>query len=390
MPTDKHLSASKIQTFLPAVVRQSKSMGIFLEYYVLNPETDAMERKRMRLQKVVKKYKKTHEQMMAARNICEEVNRKLSGGWTPLQETEDGRLYTKIQDLRERFLTHKKAEGLRPATLQSYSSMTGLFLSWCEDTGRARKMSGTFLKIDAVSYMDYILDKGFSNRSYNNTVKTLKVFFSWAKENCYCKENPFEYIKPLPKEKKRRTLIDHETRQRLSDFLSSYSPQFLIVCKLIYYSAMRPKEIANIQIRDIDIKNRCIHVHEDIAKNGKSRCATLTEDLILSLIPVLQSPLPGNWYLFGSNQQITPAFKRVALSNFRKKWDKVREILRLPQSMQLYSLRDSGITDFLHAGIDPLTVQHHADHSSLAVQNIYTDHYDPNLNATIYEKAPSF
>ena len=262
MPTDKHLSASKIQTFLPAVVRQSKSMGIFLEYYVLNPETDAMERKRMRLQKIVKKYKKTHEQMMAARNICEEVNRKLSGGWTPLHETEDGRLYTKIQDLRERFLTHKKAEGLRPATLQSYSSMTGLFLSWCEDTGRARKMSGTFLKIDAVSYMDYILDKGFSNRSYNNTAKTLKVFFSWAKENCYCKENPFDYIKPLPKEKKRRTLIDRETRQRLSDFLSSYSPQFLIVCKLIYYSAMRPKEIANIQIRDIDIKNRCIHVHE--------------------------------------------------------------------------------------------------------------------------------
>ena len=58
--------------------------------------------------------------------------------------------------------------------------------------------------------------------------------------------------------------------------------------------------------------------------------------------------------------------------------------------MQMYSLRDSGITDFLHAGIDPLTVQHHADHSSLAVQNIYTDHYDPNLNAIIYEKAPSF
>ena len=120
------------------------------------------------------------------------------------------------------------------------------------------------------------------------------------------------------------------------------------------------------------------------------RSATLTRDLIDALVPVLARPMPGVWYLFGSNQRIEPSAKRVALSNFRKKWDKVREVLKLPQEMQLYSLRDTGISDYLHAGIDQLTVQHHADHSSLAIQQIYTDHYDPNLNQVIYEKAPDF
>ena len=113
-------------------------------------------------------------------------------------------------------------------------------------------------------------------------------------------------------------------------------------------------------------------------------------DLIESLLPVLSKPMPGDWYLFGSNQRIAPSAKRVALSNFRKKWDKVREVLQLPQEMQLYSLRDTGITDLLHAGVDPLTVQHHADHSSLAIQQIYTDHFDPNLNQVIFEKSPKF
>ena len=49
------------------------------------------------------------------------------------------------------------------------------------------------------------------------------------------------------------------------------------------------------------------------------------------------------------------------------------------------SLRDTGITDLLHSGVGPLTVQHHADHSSLAIQKIYTDHFDAGLNEKIYK-----
>ncbi len=68
----------------------------------------------------------------------------------------------------------------------------------------------------------------------------------------------------------------------------------------------------------------------------------------------------------------------------------MRNATGLPKEMQLYSLRDTGLTDLLHAGIDQLTVQHHADHSSLAIQNIYTDHYDSGLNEKIYTMAPKF
>jgi site-specific recombinase XerD len=68
----------------------------------------------------------------------------------------------------------------------------------------------------------------------------------------------------------------------------------------------------------------------------------------------------------------------------------MRKDLNLPQEMQLYSLRDTGLVDLLHAGIDPLTVRQHADHSSLAMQDIYTSHYDPDLNRKIYESGVKF
>lgn len=380
--------AAKILSYVPAVIRKSKSLGVYADYYVMDALSGEMVRKRTRLTNLLKRFPAGRQRQLAAQRFVEELNAKLSGGWTPLMETEDARLYTRLSDLREVFLKRKQVEGVRPATMQSYSSITNLFVRWCEDTGRHKKTSGTFLRVDAVCYMDSIVDKGNSNRSYDNTLKTLKVFWTWALEHCYCRENPFAGLKPLPKEKKRRILIDPQTRAKMAEYLEVVCPQMLTVCMLVYSSAMRPKEIANIQIRDIDLQRRCIVVRDEVAKNKKSRCASLTPALVARLEPF--AGLPGHYYLFGSNQQIRPGEKRVALSNFRKKWDRLREVLQMPQEMQLYSLRDTGITDLLHAGVDQLTVQHHADHSSLAIQQIYTDHFDPGLNEKIYTMAPKF
>ena len=68
----------------------------------------------------------------------------------------------------------------------------------------------------------------------------------------------------------------------------------------------------------------------------------------------------------------------------------MRRATGLPKEMQLYSLRDTRLTDLLHAGVDPLTVQHHADHCSLDIQAIYTRHHAPGVVDKIYNNAPAF
>ena len=68
----------------------------------------------------------------------------------------------------------------------------------------------------------------------------------------------------------------------------------------------------------------------------------------------------------------------------------MRQATGLPKEMQLYSLRDTGLTDLIHAGLDPLTVRQHADHSSLAMTDIYTSHFDPTVNNAVYTAAPAF
>lgn len=382
-------SDNPIVTFYPAVVRDTTG-GMLIEYYVLDPRSGIMQRQRLRCQKLVKRYRSKRERIAVAQKLADDVNKKLASGWSPIHETEDSRLYTPIAALAEKYTAYKKAEGVRPATLATYCHHVDKFVRWCEDTGQAKKYSGTFLKRDAVAYMDYVLEQGNSNRHYDNVIKNLRGFFSWALDHCYCKENPFAMVKPLPKEKKRRILIDSATRARIISYCRENCPHYLIVLKLVYYSAMRPKEISCIKLRDIDIENHVIHVSDSVAKNKKARCATITRDLVGELLPILQKYSDGDTYLFGACPGCLPSKERVSMSRFRKRWDDLREALSLPQEMQLYSLRDTGISDYLHAGIDQLTVQHHADHSSLQVQQIYTDHFDANMTKTIYEKAPEF
>ena len=375
---------------MPAVVKDLASVGLVAEYYVLDPRTDRMVRHRVRLQRLVKRYRTRHERLLAAQRVADELNKKLAGGWSPLHESDDGRLYTPLPELRDRFLKGKEAEGCRPATLVQYSSVTGLWLRWCEDNGLARKYSGTFLRPDAVRYMDDILGQKNRHRSYNNTLKTMKACFQWAMEHCYAKENPFIGIKTLRKEPKIRILVPPEARRKVEEYYREVQPVMNIVCQLVYSSAIRPAEILKIQMKHIKLADHCIVIPGENAKNHHQRFATLTPGLVEMLSPITRQYPDGDLFLIGFNDDLHPDVRAVNKSYFQKSWERMRRATGLPKEMQLYSLRDTGITDLLHAGVDPLTVQHHVDHSSLVIQSIYTNHFDPGVNEKVFNSGVEF
>ena len=379
----------EITKYLPALVKETKA-GLMIEYYVLNPSSGTMERKRMRLTKLVKRIPTKRGRLLAAQQVADNLNSKLRGGWTPLHETEDGRLYTPLRELREKFLASKKAEGCRPTTLTQYGSVTDIWLRWCEDNGFADCFSGTFLRPQGVRYMDDVLELGNRNRSYNNTLKVMRAFFQWAVEHCYAKENPFVGIKTLKKEPKIRILIPAAERKRVLDYYGTHRPAMILVCQLVYSSAIRPAEISKIQLKHIHLDRHYIVIPSDNAKNGKERFATTTPSIDGLLQQLLSKYRNLDLYLFGKNEFLDPDLVPVNKQYFQKSWERMRNATGLPKEMQLYSLRDTGLTDLLHAGVDQLTVQHHADHSSLAIQNIYTDHFDSGLNKKIRDLAPRF
>lgn len=215
-----------------------------------------------------------------------------------------------------------------------------------------------------------------------------RTFFAWAKEKCYVKENPFETIKTKREGEKRRILIDKPTRDRIRAYLMEKNPEYLYVCQLVFTSLIRPKEIRLIQVKHIFLDEKCIMIPNENAKTHNLRYAAMSKELHAYLSEIKINRYPEKYYLFG--EDLRPSANPCGTARFRQIWERVRKDLKLPQEMQLYSFRDTGINNLLKSGVDALTVMQHADHHDLAMTTRYANHADSGLIQKIYDHAPEF
>ena len=108
MPSYQQFSPA-YKNYIPAVLRKNCE-GWQINYYVYNPTTDKMERKRMLLNALRKRYRTMAEFKIAANEIICTINAKLAGGWTPFGESENIRYYTKLEDVMSAYVSEKSKE----------------------------------------------------------------------------------------------------------------------------------------------------------------------------------------------------------------------------------------------------------------------------------------
>ena len=372
--------------YLPAVLHRNEAMGWIVEYYVLNPITDELDRKRIRLNKIRKRYRTQVDFRTAANDIVATINVRLAGGWTPFGETENSRYYALLQDVLQSYLNEKEKE-LKSDTMRSYNSFAKIFGEWLTKNLPACKCI-FFNRTLAVRYMDDYYEHHTSNaRTYNNQLKMARAFFSWAKEKCYIKENPFDLIRAKKPPQKKRIIVPANARARVRAYFEKHRPEMIIICELVYTSLIRPAEISRLTVGMLHLTDRYIYLPSDITKNAHARNAPLSDELCHRLQQHIQG-FPDDYYLFGENW-LPSGRKPITSKAYRKQWLSMRKELKLPDTMQLYSLRDTGIFDKLKSGIDPLTVMQAADHHDLAMTTRYGNHVDPHIIDVIAE-SPDF
>lgn len=351
--------------YLPPVIVNSAA-DCYLEWY------ENGRRRRVRLNKYKNKFTKKEFNAVVA-GMVEEITARN----TKINFSDDELL----QALLDKWIGEKRKE-LRRDTLRSYMSFASMFGEWCR---RNRLMYlGEVDVRQAARYLDYIYnERDVSTVTRNNQMKLGRAFFSWIIENGLIDKSPFAVCKKKREPDKKRVLIPAEDRARIIAHLQDSDPAFLCVCRLVYSSLIRPKEIWMIRIRDINLKRHSIEIPATNAKNHNTRYATLSPDIEAYILTVIKRK-PGDYYLFGKG--MVPDASPCGIALFRHKWMKLREDLNLPLTYQLYSLRDTGIVDLLSAGVDPLAVMHHADHHDLSITTRYADHADPALVQKIYNK----
>lgn len=158
--------------------------------------------------------------------------------------------------------------------------------------------------------------------------------------------------------------------------------------KLIYAGLIRPKELRYLKVENLSFAEMQIRVPKDAAKNGHERVVPLSQEILLDFIDLGVQNGKMTDYIFGEHFQTCST--RMNDSTMSKHWVKLRKALNLPDEMQMYSFRDTGVTEMLKNGVDALSVKQLADHSSLSVTSIYTKHVDPNLRDIVIAKTQKF
>lgn len=382
----KTQSSQPFISYLPAALKYT-AHGWTIEYHVFNPAFNSMERRVMKMNRIRKKYSRVTDFKAYCAAVITKLNSQLASGWNPFEGyANNARELTPIGTVLDKYLKDKAGD-VRPDTIINYRSFVKVFKEWVSNTYGQIAISN-FSRVMAVNFMDYLVEKkGLHGRSYNNRLKQARAFFTYAIEKYYCRDNPFANIKKKREEGKTRILIPHEVRKEIFKYWSERNENYLVLCELVFIAMIRPKECWRLHVSDLMLADRYIEISEDDSKTHYRRSASLTPDLITRLEKMTRHAQKSD-YLFSDGYM--PGKKHIAYSRFRKDWQIMREALGLPDEMQLYSLRDTGLNEMLKGGIDSLSVMQHADHHDLAITTRYANHADPHLIETISEKAPAF
>ena len=347
-------------TFRPA--KYYKGRESYVGFFSIDPVSNRLKRIKIKVNHVAG----TRERAKYANHLVFVINQKLYSGWNPLLDKLSKNAGTTIREACQRFMRDKS--DLRPDSLRSYRSYTNILLRWCEDGGIADNLCLTFDKQMAQRFMRS-LASGKSARTFNNYLKHYQTMFHYLIECEIIAENPFAGIKPKKQEAKLRKIITTEDRARILDYYKSRNmAEFVVIMNLCYKCFIRPKEIKMLKIGHIDYKNGVLDLPPEITKNHHERFIPLTDDIMAYFLQIRDQD--KNRFVFSSG--FKPGKKMMATHAIDKAWAAMREELNLPAYYQFYSLKDTGITEMLEAGVPAKYVKELADHHSLEMTEKYT------------------
>ena len=345
----------------------------FVFFYAFDPASGKRKRKkymlgRCRNPRVLKRM---------ATTIIKNLRRKLEAGWNPWIEQSDSLTYSlfyEVLDLYHNFLYKRLNDGsLREDTVVSYISYLKIFREWTEENTDITYMY-QMDRLLVSRFMDYVyIERNNTFITRNNYLSWLRSFCTYLSERGYILSDPCAHLRNIKVKGyvKERTTIPDGTLIDIREYLKRNNQYFLLACYLTHYMCIRPKELSRMHVGDINIGQCTITLMGDQTKNHDSVTITMPQKVARLMIDLDIFSSPSHYYLFSND--FKPGEEQRSEKQFRDYWHHhVRKDLKFSSKYVYYSLKDTGITNMLRSGMDPISVRDQARHSSLAITNTYT------------------
>lgn len=341
--------------------------GCYVEYYVRNPLTNQMVRKRKKFNCIGA----GRSRDMAVQEYIRNTEAKLLNGWNPF--ADDGKeikVAALIKDVRVEYEEALVFEGKRSKTIVDYRNRLKHFCDWC--AGKRLKHIGECTPARVEEYLNYkVKVKGVGACARNNERTLLSAFFTWCVGRFYLADNPCKGIKTMRVPPKRRRILTGDEVARVAEYFLENDKYMLLAVMFQYYTLIRPNELMHLRVGDVHMEEQYVVVPAEYSKNHREQPVALNDRLVAFMKELGIDKCPKEAWLFGYGCK--PCFVPGNHAQFRYRWWNMREELGLPREVQFYSLKDTGIIDLINAeGV--LLARDQARHSSIAVTNLYAQY----------------
>lgn len=337
---------------------------IYVNYYIKNPATGALERKRI----YVNRHSSAVMNIKHATAIAEKLNLKLQGGFNPYLNVANKKLFTPVIEALN-FTLKLKAAYLRKKPLSDYRSRLNKMIEWIEHNKLQQLQVNEFTEILATAMMnDFLINRNIKGRTYNNYLTFFRTTFNTLLKQKFVTGNPFKEIMQLPEQHKIRQPFSQEQSLQYKTYLEKNDPDFLIVSMLCYYCALRPNEIVQLKTKHIDFSNHCITVPSEVAKNKRERRPPVYSELHTLLINHLKN-IPGDYYIVSTGMK--PGLTKISPSRIADRFRTIADKLKFSKELQFYSLKDTCADRLISAGYDVRVIRDLFDHTNIGVTDNY-------------------
>ncbi|QNR22976.1 tyrosine-type recombinase/integrase [Croceimicrobium hydrocarbonivorans] len=171
-----------------------------------------------------------------------------------------------------------------------------------------------------------------------------------------------------PRGEKKRKIIPPSERLRIFKHLEKTNYGYYVLCLVEYYLFIRRTEITKLRVHHFDLERCTVLIPAKYSKNRKDDTITIPKTVATVLRIYLKNASDQHFF---TGPDFRPSPKALSPKKISDQWTKLRQELGFLKAYQFYSLKDTGITDMLRAGIPSILVRDQARHYDVSQTDQY-------------------
>jgi integrase len=294
--------------------------------------------------------------------------------------------YSLIEGLRYAF-DIKLNQG-KKRTTDTFRSFQNILIGYLEEH---REIGGIKLEEVRTKHIYSFLDsmqktKKLSNRTRNNYRDSIVTLFNELIRRELVEKNPAQPIESLSTIQGRHTPFIPCQRKTMEEHLLNNDKQLFYFTRFIYYAFLRPNEIVQLKIANINMLARSIIIPGQVAKNNRQQSVTIIQPLYDLLMEMDLDRYSKNDYIF--SKDLLPGRVQIYPTRVSERHRAALEATELYDGkITLYSWKHTGAVNAILAGLDIKKLKEHLRHHSLEQTDIYLRSLGVSLDKDMRDKS---